>query len=112
MLTEEERRAELRKEPNKTLWLSSAFFQDHWLYDKCTDLCKSMLAGGKSFVCGLPYQIAMEEGLISEEQIREQMSGSDFTEIKWSINISVLRKPIEPCCLQGVLHNVVLTGEL
>jgi len=102
-LTEKERDAERKKELNKTLLLSSAYFQDHWLFDKCVDVCKYMLAGGHSFIAGLPYQTSMAEGLLSEEQVREQKSGSDFTEIKWSINISVLLKPIEPCCLQGVL---------
>lgn len=111
-LTDEERKREQKKELNKTLWLSSAYFQDHWLYQKCADACKYMLSGGKSFVCGLPYQLAMAEGLLSDEQVREQKSGSDFTEVKWSINISVLLKPIEPCCLQGVLRYAVLTGKL
>lgn len=111
-LNDEEKSAQRKKELNKMLWLSSAYFQDHWLYEKCTDACKSMLAGGKSFICGLPYQLALKEGLLSEETVQEQKSGSDFTEIKWSINISVLLKPIEPCCLQGVLRNAVLTGKL
>ena len=125
-LSEEERREQLRKEPNKTLWLSSAFFQDHWLYDKCVDLCKSMLAGGKSFICGLPYQVAMHEGLLSDEQVREQMSGSDFTEIKWAMEMKAefwgvgdgsffdyntvsknrhIRYPMLPASLAGKLNN-------
>ena len=98
-LTEKERDVERKKELNKTLMLSSAYFQDHWLFDKCVDVCKYMLAGGHSFICGLPYQVSMAEGLLSDEQVREQKAGSDFTEIKWSINISVLLKPIEPYCL-------------
>ena len=111
-LTETERIRERKKELNKTLWLSSAYFQDHWLYDKCADACKYMLGGGHSFVCGLPYQLSVAEGLLSEEQVREQRAGSDFTEIKWSINISVLIKPIEPCCFHFFLLDAVLTGKL
>lgn len=86
-LTDEERKKEQKKELNKTLWLSSAYFQDHWLYQKCADACKYMLSGGKSFVCGLPYQLAMAEGLLSDEQVGEQKSGSDFTEVKWSMEM-------------------------
>ena len=84
------------QEPNKTLYLSSAYYQDHWSYTKTRDTYKFMLSDKrKEFVCGFPYQLALKEGLLMEEQVIEQMTESDFSEIKWSINISVLLKPIE-----------------
>ena len=86
-LTEAEKTLERKKELNKMFWLSSAYFQDHWLYEKCTDVCKSMLAGNRSFVCGLPYQLALHEGLLSDETVQEQKSGSDFAEVKWSMEM-------------------------
>lgn len=112
-LTKEEKKEQKKKERNKTLFFSSAYFQDHWSYRKCTDTCRFMLDERRhDFICGLPWQLAVEEDLLRMEDVEEQMAESDFTEIKWSINISVLRKPIEPCCLQGVLLYVVLTGKL
>ena len=102
-LTEEERNAEYNKEKNLTLYLSSAFFKSHWSFTKCLDTFKAMLDDRrKQFVCGLPYQLAIYEGLLDEELVMDEMSESDFSEVKWSINISVLFKPIEPGCLPGV----------
>lgn len=84
-------------ERNKTLYLSSAYYQDHWSYVRCKDSCRFMLDENRSnFVCGLPYQLAIQEGLLMEDDVIEQISETDFNEIKWSINISVLLKPIEP----------------
>ena len=49
-----------------------------------------------NFVCGFPYQLALYEDLLMEENVIEQMTESDFNEIKWCINISVHLKLIEP----------------
>lgn len=76
------------KEPNKTLYLSSAYYKDHWSYIKTKDNCKFMLdERRKDFVCGFPYQLALKEGLLMEETVIEQMTESDFSEIKWGMEM-------------------------
>ena len=71
-------------ERNKTLYLSSAYYMDHWSYTRCQDSCRFMLDEKRSnFVCGLPYQLAVQEGLLMEEDVIEQMTESDFNEIRW-----------------------------
>lgn len=76
------------KEPNKTLYLSSAYYKDHWSYVKTKDNCKFMLdERRKDFVCGFPYQLALKEGLLMEEAVIEQMTESDFSEIKWGMEM-------------------------
>lgn len=103
-LTKEERMAEHNKERNKTFYLSSAYFTDHWSYAKCVDTGKFMLDDTRQdFICALPYQLAIKEGLLRADDVRDEMYEQDFSDVRWSINISVLLKPIEPCCLQGVL---------
>lgn len=95
-LTPKERKAEYAKEPNKSFFLSSAYFKDHWSYSKMIDTFRLMLDDTKSdFVCGFPYQLSIQEGLLFPEDVEGDMLESDFNEIKWSINISVLLKPIE-----------------
>lgn len=102
-LTAEEKKRELAKEKNLTLYLSSAFFKDHWSYLKCVDTFKVMLdENRKQFVCGFPYQLSIEEGLLDPEGVADEMTESDFSEVKWSINISVLLKLIEPSNPLGV----------
>ena len=79
------------KERNKTLYLSSAFFKDHWSYTKAADNCRFMLDDQRQdFVCGFPYQLAMTEGLLFEEDVADQMAESDFSEVKWSMEMDAL----------------------
>lgn len=90
-LTKEERKAEYAKEKNKTMYLSSAYFVDHWSYLKCTDTCRFMLDDTKTqFICGLPYQLSINEGLIGEEEIADEMAETDFNEIKFQMEYEAL----------------------
>ena len=110
------------REPLKTMYLSSAYYQDHWSFVKARDMCRFMLDDRRhDFVCGFPYQLALKEDLLMEETVVEQMTETDFNEIKWSINISVLLKPIEllpnRCATDDIVFcrkwqiTVVLTGK-
>lgn len=78
-------------ERNKTLYLSSAYFKDHWSYTKAEDNCRFMLDDRrKDFVCGFPYQLAICEGLLFAEDVADQMAESDFSEVKWSMEMDAL----------------------
>lgn len=77
-LTDAERNAEYAKEKNLTLWLSSAFFKDHWSYMKCEDTLHAMVDDTrKQFVCGFPYQLSIAEGLLDPDSVADEMSESD-----------------------------------
>ena len=90
-LTKEEKMAEKKKERNKTLYMSSAYFQDHWSFDKCLDTCRFMLDDKHpQFICGLPWQLAVNENLLGMEDIEEQMAESDFTEVKWAMEMGAV----------------------
>lgn len=90
-LTPEERKAEYAKEKNKTMYLSSAYFVDHWSFLKCTDTCKFMLDDTKrQFICGLPYQLSIAEGLLDPDTVTDEMAETDFSEIKFSMEYEAL----------------------
>ena len=90
-LTREQKREEKKKERNRTMFFSSAYFQDHWSYRKCTDTCRFMLdENRRDFICGFPWQLAVEEDLLRMEDVEEQMSESDFTEIKWAMEMDAI----------------------
>lgn len=75
----------------KTMYLSSAYYKDHWSYTKCKDTCRLMLSDQRhDFVCGFPYQLALKEGLLSEDRVIEDITESDFSEIKWSMEMEAL----------------------
>lgn len=90
-LSDAERDAEIDKEQLVTQYLSSAFFQDHWSFTKCVDTLRDMmLGGGKSFICGLPWQLAATEKLLKLDEVYSQMSESDFTEVKWAMEMEAI----------------------
>lgn len=90
-LTEDERKAEYAKEPNKSCFLSSAYFKDHWSFNKMMDTWDAMLKGnGTDFMCGFPYELSIQEGLLFAEDVEGDMLESDFNEIKWSMEMEAL----------------------
>lgn len=90
-LTEEERKSEYDKEKNLTIYLSSAFFKDHWSYQKCVDTFKVMMDDRRrQFLCGFPYQLSIQEGLLDAEAVADEMSESDFSEVKWSMEMEAM----------------------
>lgn len=83
-LTKEQRLVEYAKEKNKTVYLSSAYFVDHWSYLKCLDTFKFMLDDRKrQFICGLPYQLSIKEGLLDGDTVADEMAETDFNELKF-----------------------------
>lgn len=49
-----------------------------------------MATGNKYFVCGLPYQIAVKEGLYNKAQAEDEMTESDFDPVAWSMEMDAL----------------------
>lgn len=85
-LTKEERKREYDKEKNLTMLLTSAYFKDSWVYQKCLDVYDTMLSGKrKQFVCGFPYQLPLSEGIINPDKVVDEMLDSNFSEIKFSM---------------------------
>jgi len=90
-LSKEERKIAWSKERNKTMYLSSAYFADHWSYTKCVDTYKAMVSDKKrQFVCGLPYQLPASEGLIDPDVIMDEMAESNFNETKFKMEYEAL----------------------
>lgn len=87
-LTDEQRKAEYAKEKNLTMYLSSAYFKDHWSYTKCVDTLRAMVDPSRhQFVCGFPYQLSISEGLLDPETVADEMSESDYSDIKFSMEM-------------------------
>ncbi len=90
-LTKQERKEEYAKEKNMTMYLSSAYFVDHWSYLKCKDTFKFMLNDSKrQFICSLPYQLSIFEGLLDADTVADEMAETDFSEIKFAMEYESL----------------------
>lgn len=66
-------------ERNTEIYMSSAWFKSHWSFAKLQAYFVNMLDDTKKYFCvGLPYQVAIKEGLLSKEQVEDEMSEADF----------------------------------
>ena len=90
-LTTEEKVAAKERERNRQIYLSSAYFQEHWSFLKCRDACAHMLQDvHSSFIAGLPWQLAVKEHLLRMDDVEAEMSEADFTEVKWSMEMGAV----------------------
>lgn len=78
------------KEPNKEIYISSAYYKHHYSWAKFKAFFKSMVKGENYVVCGFPYQLPVSNGYYPIEQIREEMQEDDFDEIAWSMEMDSL----------------------
>jgi len=78
------------KERNKEIYLSSAWFKHHWSWDKVKAYFESMTDGKSYFLCSLPYQLPIKEGLLMREQVEDEMSEADFNETGWMMEMEAL----------------------
>jgi hypothetical protein len=68
--------------------MSSAWFKSHWSYSKLQAYYANMLDDAKRyFCCGLPYNLAIKEGLLSREQVEDEMSEADFDPLSFKMEM-------------------------
>lgn len=76
------------QERNKEIYMSSAWYCSHWSYRKCKDYAAKMMNDRMNyFVCGLPYQLAIKEGLLLQGAVEDEMSEATFNEIVWGMEM-------------------------
>lgn len=79
------------EERNCEIYASSAWYQAHWSYSKAKSYFSNMLDDRRKYVCvGLPYQLAIKEGLLSRAQVEDEMSEEDFDPISWKMEMECI----------------------
>lgn len=78
------------KERNIQMYMSSAWYQSHWSFEHCKSYFKNMMEDKKYFICFLPYQLSILEGLLFKEDIEDEMSEATFDEVKFSMEMEAL----------------------
>ena len=79
------------EERNCEIYASSAWYQAHWSYEKAKSYYSNMLDDRRKYVCvGLPYQLAIKEGLLSRAQVEDEMSEEDFDPISWKMEMECI----------------------
>lgn len=78
-------------ERNKEFYMSSAWYKSHWSFEKAKAYTVNLLDDTKKyFICGLPYQVSVKEGLLQKEALQDEMSEIDFDDTKWSMEMDCL----------------------
>ena len=78
-------------ERNIEMYASSCWYSSHWSYDHAEGYMKNMLDSNKRyFVCGLPYQMSVKEGIQSLESVEDKMSEPTFSAVKFQMESEAL----------------------
>lgn len=73
-------------ERNKEFYLSSAWFQNHWSYEKCKDYFVNMIDSTRKYYCvSFPYQTSIMSGLLLKEAVEDEMSESSFSDLTFAM---------------------------
>lgn len=78
-------------ERNKEFYLSSAWLKSHWSWEKVKAYCAALVDDTKDyFLCGLPYQLPIKEGLLDANQVADEMSEANFNAMSWDIEMGCI----------------------
>ena len=78
-------------ETNVEIYMSSCWFRSHWSFDKSKAYTFNLLGGRDGyFVCALPYQMAIKEGLKKRIEIEDEMSESDFDQTTFDMEMGCI----------------------
>lgn len=70
------------QEMNKIFFMSSAYFSASEMFEKVKSYVASMLDPNyKFFICDLPYQLSIKEGLLMRQQIENEMIEQTFSDV-------------------------------
>lgn len=79
------------KERNSIIMASSCSTKQNWTYEELKSYFVNMLDDSKKyFCCGLPYQIAIKEGLQFREDFEDKMQEASFDSIVFSMESECL----------------------
>ena len=68
-------------EENKEIYISSAHYKSHWIWDKFKSFTDSMCKGKSYFVCGLNYELSIFHGLLSHKRVEQMKDEPDYDDI-------------------------------
>ncbi len=78
-------------EPNREVYASSCWYESSWAFGKAQGYCVNMMDPNRDyFICSLPYQVSIMEGLLMRKQIEDEMSEADFSELSFRMESEAL----------------------
>jgi hypothetical protein len=72
-------------ESNKEIYMSSAWFKTHWSFDFFQMYVNAFLSRQDYFVCALPYQLAIAEGIADKRDLENKIQEEGFSYSSWEM---------------------------
>lgn len=77
-------------EENKEIYISSAWYKNHYIWDMFKSYLNSMVAGKDYFVAVLPWQLSVFHNLLSRKRVEQQRTEEDFDQMSWDMEYEAL----------------------
>lgn len=77
-------------EENKEIYISSAWYRNHYIWDMFKSYLNGMMAGKDYFVACLPWQLSVFHNLLSRKRVEQQQTEEDFDQMSWDMEYEAL----------------------
>lgn len=77
-------------EENKEIYISSAWYKNHWIWEKFKSFSQMMCKGKDFFVCAFPYELSIFHGLLSEKRVQQMKEEDDYDPITWYMEMDCM----------------------
>jgi len=77
-------------EENKEIYISSAWYRNHWIWESFKSYLNSMIQGKDYFVAVLPWQLSVYHNLLSRKRVEQQRQEDDFDQMSWDMEYEAL----------------------
>lgn len=78
------------QEENKTIYISSAWYKTHWMWNEFKGAVNDMLKGKDTFVVSTPYQLSVFHGLLSKKMVNTERTSDTFDQTRWDMEYESL----------------------
>lgn len=77
-------------EENSEIYLSSAWYSDHFSYDLYMAHVKNMLNGKDYFTCNLPYQLSAYHGILTKRRVEDIRTNENMSDVSFMMEFEAL----------------------
>ncbi|PEF30282.1 terminase [Bacillus thuringiensis] len=77
-------------EENKEIYISSAWYKNHWIWESFKSYLNGMIEGKDYFVAVLPWQLSVFHKLLSKKRVEQQRTEEDFDQMSWNMEYEAL----------------------
>lgn len=78
------------KEENKQIYISSAWYQSHWIWSEFKRFLHGFLNNKDYFVLSIPWQLSVKHNLLDLKQVSEERESDNFDEIGFQMEYDAL----------------------